>query len=102
MATKAPITVAYCIGPARLGKTPHTLKPAHYSAAPPKTHKEAMPAAAKIRIDGIDVYISWPSLDTKQTVSLRDRILDQGLDIVKTETLRSHNGNAGYSLSQGQ
>jgi isocitrate/isopropylmalate dehydrogenase len=30
------------------------------------------------------------------------RILDPGLEIVKTETLRTSNGAAGYSLAQGQ
>src|SRR5262249_21397086 len=142
---------------ARLGKTPHTLKAAHYSAAPPrKPHTSATrKAPAKVAIDGIDVYIAWPSLDTnrlasaaqkangdgleltmidnrgvkvwpdglaetlctdsyrcrftgsngitsKQTVALQDRVLDQGLEIVKTETLRSYDGQAGYSLAQGQ
>ena len=105
-------------------------------------------------IDGIDVYVAWPSLDTnklagaiqkangdgleltmidnrgvkvwpdglsetlltdayrcrftapsatsKQTVALLGRVLDQGVEIVKTETLRTFNGEVGYTLSQGQ
>jgi isocitrate dehydrogenase len=107
-----------------------------------------------VAIDGIDVYVAWPSLDTnklaaaiqkangdgleltmidnrgvkvwpdglsetlltdayrcrftssnansKQTVALLGRVLDQGVEIVKTETLRTFNGEVGYTLSQGQ
>ena len=51
---------------ARLGKTPHTLKAAHYSAASHKTHKEVVVSPAKVGIDGIDVYVAWPSLDTSK------------------------------------
>lgn len=142
---------------ARLGKTPHTLKAVHYSAASPKKERAAgaQKAAAKITLDGIDVYVAWPSLDTnrlaaaaqkangdglellmidnrgvkvwpdgmvetlctdayrcrfnakggttpKQTVALLGRVLDQGIEIVKTETLRSFDGVAGYTLAQGQ
>ncbi len=142
---------------ARLGKTPHTLKAVHYSAASPKKERAAgaQKAAAKVTLDGIDVYVAWPSLDTnrlaeaaqnangdglellmidnrgvkvwpggmaetlctdayrcrfsakgrttpKQTVALLGRVLDQGIEIVKTETLRSFDGVAGYTLAQGQ
>ena len=142
---------------ARLGKTPHTLKAVHYSAAPPKpAHAAAAPqAAGKTSVEGIDVYVAWPSLETqrlaasmqkaagdglelimidnrgvkvwpdgmaetlctdayrcrfsskkgttaKQTVSLLGRVLDQGVEIVKTETLRTFDGKAGYTLAQGQ
>jgi isocitrate dehydrogenase len=38
----------------------------------------------------------------KQTVALLSRVLDQGIEIVKTETLRSFDGVAGYTLAQGQ
>jgi hypothetical protein len=38
----------------------------------------------------------------KQTVALLGRVLDQGIEIVKTETLRSFDGVAGYTLAQGQ
>ena len=38
----------------------------------------------------------------KQTVALLGRVLDQGIEIVQTETLRNYNGNIGYSFSQGQ
>jgi isocitrate dehydrogenase len=141
---------------ARLGKQPHTLKAAHYGSAQPKARKEAVQAEVKTKLDGIDVYIAWPSLDTsklagaaqkangegleltmidnrgvkvwpegisetlltdayrcrftadnggttpKKTVALLGRVLEQGLEIVKTETLRTYNGVAGYTLSQGQ
>jgi len=139
---------------ARLGKKPHTLKPAHYASAPPNARKEEKRTPAKVAIDGIDVYVAWPSLDTnklagaiqkangdgleltmidnrgvkvwpdglsetlltdayrcrftapsatsKQTVALLGRVLDQGVEIVKTETLRTFNGEVGYTLSQGQ
>jgi isocitrate dehydrogenase len=141
---------------ARLGKMPHTLKAARYSSAPPKARKEKARAEVKMGMDGIDVYIAWPSLETgklaaaaqkasgegleltmidnrgvkvwpegisetlltdayrcrftardgettsKKTVALLGRVLDQGLEIVKTETLRSYDGAAGYTLSQGQ
>jgi isocitrate dehydrogenase len=39
---------------------------------------------------------------SKQTVALLGRVLDQGVEIVKTETLRNFDGQAGYTLSQGQ
>ena len=38
----------------------------------------------------------------KQTVALLGRVLDQGIEIVKKETLRSFDGVAGYTLAQGQ
>jgi hypothetical protein len=39
---------------------------------------------------------------SKKKVALLNRVREQGLEIVKTETLRSYDGTAGYSLSQGQ
>jgi isocitrate dehydrogenase len=134
---------------ARLGKTPHTLKPKNERAA------DAQKGAARITLDGIDVYVAWPSLDTnrlaasaqkangdglglqmidnrgvkvwpdgmaetlctdayrcrfsakggttpKQTVALLGRVLDRGIEIVRTETLHSFDGAAGYTLAQGQ
>jgi isocitrate dehydrogenase len=141
---------------ARLGKKPHTLKSAQYSSAPPKARKEAVAPKVQVGMDGIDVYIAWPSLDTlklagaaqkangegleltmidnrgvkvwpdgisetlltdayrcrftasnggttsKKTVALLGRVLEQGLEIVKTETLRTYDGTLGYTLSQGQ
>jgi isocitrate dehydrogenase len=140
---------------ARLDKKPHTLKSAQYSSGAPKARREAVRPEVKMAIDGIDVYIAWPSLETlklataaqkangeglevtmidnrgvkvwpdgisetlltdayrcrftasngttsKKTVALLGRVLEQGLEIVKTETLRTYNGTAGYTLSQGQ
>ena len=76
--------------------------------------------------------VAWPSLDTKKLATtagkangdrlkltmfdnrgmkvwpegmsetLLGRVLDQGIENVKTETLGTCNGNGGYSLSQGQ
>jgi hypothetical protein len=42
---------------ARLGKTPHTLKAVHYSAAPAKKKHagEARQAAAKVAVEGIEM-----------------------------------------------
>jgi isocitrate dehydrogenase len=59
---------------ARLGKTPHTLKAVHYSAASPKKERpaDAQKTAAKVTLDGM------------------------------AETLRSFNGAPGYTLAQGQ
>ncbi|MBZ5610600.1 MAG: NADP-dependent isocitrate dehydrogenase [Acidobacteriia bacterium] len=140
---------------ARLGKTPHTLKAAHYSAAPQRTRQEAKRPAVKVALEGVDVYVAWPSLDTdklaaaarkaigdglelimidnrgvkvwpegmpetlctdayrcrfaskngtssKQVVALLNRVLDQGIEIVKTENLRTFDGQPGYTLAQGQ
>jgi len=39
---------------------------------------------------------------SKKTVALLGRVLEQGLESVKTETLRTYDGAAGYALSQGQ
>jgi isocitrate dehydrogenase len=139
----------------RLGKTPKTLTASHYTAALAKTHTEAQRPAIPMKLDGIDVYVAWPSLKPndlaaaiskangdgleltmvdnrgvkvwpegmaetlctdsfrcrfiangkvtpKQTIALLGRVLDQGLEIVKTESLRSYDGKLGYSLAQGQ
>ena len=40
--------------------------------------------------------------DGEQTVALLGRVLERGLDIVKTESLRSYGGKLGYMLAQGQ
>ncbi len=39
---------------------------------------------------------------SKKTAALLDRVLEQGLEIVKTGTPRTYNGAAGRTLSQGQ
>jgi isocitrate dehydrogenase len=38
----------------------------------------------------------------RQMLALLGRVLDQGIEIVKTETLRSYDGQLGYTLAQGQ
>ena len=141
---------------ANLGKQPRTLKAARYKAAPPKDARGEAAARipARAKLDGIDVYVAWPSLapndlagvmqkangdglqlimidnrgvkvwpggmsetfctesfrcrftgaevTQQQTLTLLGRVLDQGIDIVKTETLRSYDGQLGYTLAQGQ
>jgi isocitrate dehydrogenase len=37
----------------------------------------------------------------KQVVALLDRVLDRGIEIVKTENLRIFDGQKGYTLAQG-
>jgi hypothetical protein len=39
---------------------------------------------------------------SRETVALSGRVLEQGLEIVRTETLPTYNGTVGYTLSQGQ
>jgi isocitrate/isopropylmalate dehydrogenase len=51
--------------------------------------------------DGIGPEIMEASLHIIQEARARiDRVLEQGLEIVKTETLRNYNGSTGYTLSQ--
>jgi len=47
--------------------------------------------------DGIGLKIS-----AKVTMALLNRVLDQGIDLVKTESLRTHDGKLGYALARGQ
>jgi hypothetical protein len=35
-------------------------------------------------------------------IALLGRVLDEGVEIVKTEALRNFDGQAGYALAQGQ
>ena len=116
---------------------------------------KACKTPARVAVEGIDVYLAWPSLDTerlaaavqkaagdglellmiensgvkvwpdgmagtlctdayrcrfsakggttaKQTVALLGRVLDQGVDVVKTQTLRSFDGKPGSMIAQGQ
>jgi isocitrate dehydrogenase len=140
-----------------VGKTPQTLKAARYKPAPAKAQRDAAAArpAAHAELEGIDVYVAWPSLapndladvmrkaesdglkltmidnrgvkvwpggmsetfcvesfrcrfsgpsgvTQQQTLALLGRVAGQGLDIVKTESLRSYDGQPGYTLAQGQ
>ncbi len=143
---------------ARLGKNPETLKTVRYVEAPPeqpRAETASTQKAMETRVDGIDVYVGWPSSDPKtlaakiesaggdglkltmisnrgvkvwpdgfaetfctdsfrcrfsaaegttvaKTIALLARIDALDLDIVKTEGLRSYDGQAGYSLAQGQ
>jgi isocitrate dehydrogenase len=47
-------------------------------------------------------FASKNGVSGKQTVALLGRILDQGIEIVKTENLRTFDGQPGYTLAQGQ
>jgi isocitrate dehydrogenase len=143
---------------ARLGQKPETLKAVHYASAP-KTkaaaRKEATTVAVESKLEGIDVYVGWPSrvpnelaaiavkangdgldllmLDNRgtkvwpdgfpetwcsdsfrcrytskdavtvqQTLDLQSRLDKLGVQIVKSELLRSYGGERGYTLAQGQ
>jgi len=109
-----------------------SLKAAQCSSARPKAHREVVRRDMKMGIDGIDACIGWPSRETpirrasarretlptdasrcrftasnggttsNKTVARIGCVLGQGLEIVNTETLRTYNGAAGYTLSQGQ
>jgi len=54
--------------------------------------------------DGIgpEIMEAYGGATSKKNVALLGRLLEQGLEIVKTETLRTYDGAAGYTLSQGQ
>jgi len=67
--------------------------------------------AVKVWPDGLSETLSTdayrrrftsPEATSKQSVALLGRVLDQGVEIVKMETLRSFTGEVGYTLSQGQ
>ncbi|HYL37908.1 MAG TPA: hypothetical protein VEV17_18475 [Bryobacteraceae bacterium] len=47
-------------------------------------------------------FESRNGISGKRTVALLGRVLDQGIEIVKTENLRSFDGKPGYTLAQGQ
>ncbi|HZU25467.1 MAG TPA: NADP-dependent isocitrate dehydrogenase [Bryobacteraceae bacterium] len=143
---------------ARLGQKPEKLRAVHYAAAPAGQQGVSvgeLRQGGEKRIDGIDVYVEWPSADPnalaqvankanadglkltmisnrgvkvwpeglpetfctdsfrlrftadggttiRKTIDLLGRIDAEGLQIVKTEGLRSYDGHPGYSLAQGQ
>jgi isocitrate dehydrogenase len=143
---------------ARLGQKPETLKAVHYASAP-KTKAAARPeatrAAVESKLEGVDVYVGWPSrlpndlaavavkangdgldltmmdnrgvkvwpdgfaetwcsdsfrcrytskgaVTIQQTLDLQSRLDKLGVQIVKSELLRSYGGERGYTLAQGQ
>jgi len=47
-------------------------------------------------------FVSEGSAKMGQLIDLQRRIADAGIEIAMTETLRSFNGQAGFSLAQGQ
>jgi isocitrate dehydrogenase len=143
---------------ARLGQLPEKLKAVHYAEAPRETPQAAVSVeapAVETRVDGIDVYVAWPSADPNtlaakvapasgdglkltmisnrgvkvwpegfaetfctdsfrcrftaegattvaKTIALLARVDALGIEIVKTEGLRTFDGQPGYSLAQGQ
>ena len=143
---------------ARLGQLPEKLKAVHYLEAPPEAPQAAIsaePYTMVTRVDGIDVYVAWPSADpdtlaakvapasgdglkltmisnrgvkvwpegfvetfctdsfrcrfiaeggttVAKTIALLARVDALGIEIVKTEGLRTFDGQPGYSLAQGQ
>jgi isocitrate dehydrogenase len=145
---------------ARMGQKPNTLKPVTYAkreaSAAPAAHT-ATATTADMKIQGLDVFVYWPSrkpgdladavgklageglklqmIDNRgvkvwpaglaaaetfctdsfrcrflaengarmgQLIDIQKRIADAGIEIAMTETLRSFNGTAGFSLAQGQ
>jgi isocitrate dehydrogenase len=150
-----------CAVIARLGQKPNTLKPVTYARqteAPAERHSKAAAAASpQMALQGIDVFVYWPSrnpadlaaavgklaadglslqmidnrgvkvwpagmasAETFCTDSFRcrfmsengasmgaclevaRRIADAGIEIAVTQSLRSFDGQAGFSLAQGQ
>ena len=142
---------------ARLGQKPETLKAVHYASAPQTkaaARPEATRAAVESKLEGIDVYVGWPSrlpnelaavavkangdgldltmmdnrgvkvwpdgfaetwcsdsfrcrytskgaVTIQQTLDLQSRLDKLGVQIVKSELLRSYGGERGYTLAQG-
>ncbi len=149
-----------CAVVARLGQKPNTLKPVSYarqgSAPAAATAAAASTPATEKTIQGLDVFVYWPSRDpgaqaktvgqlagegielqmidnrgvkvwpaglaAAETfctdsfrcrfisqsgtmgplIDLERRIADAGIEITGTQTLRSFNGQAGFTLAQGQ
>src|SRR5579859_7750180 len=68
---------------ARLGKSPQTLKPAHYKAAPPRAERAVAAAkpAAQTKLEGIDVYVAWPSLVPNDLAVVMQKAEGDGLKL---------------------
>jgi isocitrate dehydrogenase len=47
-------------------------------------------------------FQSKSAVSSKATLALLNRVIDEGLELVKTETLRTFDGQAGFTLAQGQ
>jgi hypothetical protein len=47
-------------------------------------------------------FTSNNGTSAKETLALLNRVLDQSIDTVKTESLRAYDGKLGYTLAQGQ
>jgi isocitrate/isopropylmalate dehydrogenase len=88
MSNVTPVTVAYGdgIGPEIMAASLHIIQE----------------AGARIQIENIEIGEKAYLRGNKETVALLSRVLDQGIDIVKTESLRTYVGKPGYTLAQGQ
>jgi isocitrate/isopropylmalate dehydrogenase len=86
MSTATPVTVAHGdgIGPEIMAASLHIIQE----------------AGSRIAIETIE--IGEKAYLRGNAVALLGRVLEQGLEIVKTETLRTYDGAVGYTLSQGQ
>ena len=120
MANLTPVTVAYGdgIGPEIMAATLQIIEAAGARIQMEKANGDGLQL---IMIDNRGVKV-WPGgmaemlctdshrsrfeskngTTQKQTVALLGGVLDQGVDIVKTESLRSYDGKQGYTLAQGQ
>jgi isocitrate dehydrogenase len=47
-------------------------------------------------------FLSEGTAEMANCIALLQRISDAGIDIASTQTLRTYNGQAGFSLAQGQ
>jgi hypothetical protein len=76
---------------------------------------ETMKTPAEMVVETIDVYIAWPSLDTDRLAAAMRKAAGDGLDLLMidnrggkvwpdgmAERLRNFDGQAGYTLAQGQ
>ena len=99
----------------RMGQKPAKLTAADYSGAASQ-RKEWVPNPArkleKIELVGVDLYTGsnyrcryengGQPVTQGQIAALDRKIIATGFDIVKTETLRTFDGQQGFTLAQGQ
>jgi isocitrate/isopropylmalate dehydrogenase len=100
MSQKTPITVAHGngIGPEIMEASLHIIQ-----AAGAALEIETIEIGEKVYLRGNTAGIdpsSWESL--RRTKALYHKVTAAGYDIVKTETLRTFDGQQGFTLAQGQ
>src|SRR6202171_1285341 len=69
---------------ARLGQKPETLKAVHYASAPTTkatARKEVTRAAVESKLEGIDVYVGWPSRVPNELAAIAVKANGDGLDL---------------------